>query len=152
MPITNLAPRLAARLDQILTRLKERGHRMTPQRVAVVRALLAGDAHPSAEEMHRALAKQFPTMSLATVYKTISLLKQEGEVLELGFSELGNRYDAAIPHPHPHLICTGCGAIADLPAREMDQYAARMAEQTGYRILSHRLDFYGLCPACKKPL
>ena len=52
--------------------------------------------------------KVFPTTSLATVYKTVALLKELNEVLELGFPEGSNRYDGNKPYPHPHLICTKC--------------------------------------------
>jgi Fur family peroxide stress response transcriptional regulator len=94
----------ATRLDELLQRLRKAGHRLTPQRVAIVRQLLERDDHPSVEQLHTAILAEFPTTSLATVYKTIHLLKQLGEVLELGFGELGSRYDGRHPPaPAPHL-------------------------------------------------
>ena len=71
-------------------------------------------------------------------------------MLELEFSEWGNRYDGNRPYPHPHVICTRCGAIADSERIDLDAFASRMAGDTGYRIDAHRLDFYGLCPACQQ--
>lgn len=138
------------RLKQMVARLKENDHRITPQRYAVLRVLSQSVDHPSAETIFGQLAPEYPTMSLATVYKTIHLLKKKGEVLELEFSELANRYDGNKPYPHPHVICTGCGTIVDPSMLDLDEITSKMMVETGFNITSHRLDFYGLCPACQK--
>lgn len=142
-----------SRLDALLGRLKVQGLRLTPQRVAIVRELVTRCDHPTVEQLHKAILAAFPTTSLATVYKTIHLLKEQGEVLELGFGELGSRYDGRRPEPHPHLICTRCGAISDPPApcAELDQLAERLAGQSGFSISAHRFDLFGLCAACRAP-
>jgi Fur family peroxide stress response transcriptional regulator len=88
--------------------------------------------------------------SLATVYKTVTLLKEMGEVLELGFGDGGNRYDGNNPHPHPHLVCDNCGEIVDLEVRVLSEIPAQVKEETGYEIVSHRLDFFGICPRCQE--
>lgn len=140
------------RLSALLDRLRTRGHRLTPQRVAIVRALLGHDGHPSVEQLHKEILRDFPTTSLATVYKTIHLLKEQNEVLELGFGELGSRYDGKRPLPHPHLICTRCGAIADPEGDNpgaMEELVSSLAEQAGFLVTSHRFDIFGLCPACR---
>jgi Fur family peroxide stress response transcriptional regulator len=140
------------RLDDLLGRLKAQGLRLTPQRVAIVRELVTRCDHPSVEQLHTAILADFPTTSLATVYKTIHLLKEQAEVLELGFGELGSRYDGRRPAPHPHLICTRCGAISDPPCQgpELDELVANLAGQTGFAVTAHRFDLFGLCPACRK--
>lgn len=137
------------RLDQILTALRGRGSRITPQRLVVLRILAASPDHPSVEEIHRRVEKDFPTTSLATIYKTINLLKELDQILELGFADWGSRYDGAKPFPHPHVICTRCGAIADPEFDGMDKLAEETAKRSGYKITNHRLDFFGLCPACQ---
>ncbi len=92
-------------------------------------------------------------MSLATVYKTITLLKQAGEVLELQFSDLGNRYDGRRPTPHPHVICTACGAIVDADDPLLCDAAERVARETGYDILTPAWIFSACAqPAAKKGL
>ena len=139
----------AQRLQNLLRTLKVKGLRMTPQRQAILAALVMHPGHPTVEELHQALLPEFSTMSLATVYKTMALLKQLGEVLELDFGNRDNRYDGCNPHPHPHLICTACGRIADPPAPNLAGMLRDMEINTGYAVLSHRLDFYGLCPACR---
>jgi len=105
---------------------------------------------PSAERIHADIIKDFPTTSLATVYKTISLLKEAGEILELGFGDLGSRYDGRRPYPHPHLICSRCGRIVDTEFEGLDRFVAQLAEQSGFCVTNHRFDIFGLCPECTR--
>jgi Fur family peroxide stress response transcriptional regulator len=72
-----------------------------------------------------------------------------GEVLELGFASWGSRYDGNRPYPHPHVVCTKCGAIVDPQFAPLDDMSREMALMSGYRITHHRLDFFGLCPRCQ---
>ena len=143
----NLDPE--ARLKEILAALRQRGHRITPQRLAVLKILAESEDHTSVEAIYRQVKQDFPTTSLATIYKTVTLLKELGEVLELGFSDWGSRYDGNRPFPHPHIICTKCGAIMDPDFASMGEMTQEMARQSGYQITHHRLDFFGLCPCCQ---
>ena len=101
------------------------------------------------EWIYGQIVGEFPTTSLATVYKTIALLKGAGEMLELGFADGSNRYDGKRPYPHPHLICTRCGEIRDLEAPALSEMIRQACQDIGYQITGHRLDFYGLCPRCQ---
>jgi len=143
-------PEAQSRIDAMLTKLKSSDFRITPQRYAVLRILAASEEHPSVAEIYEAVRVEFPTTSLATVYKTVSLLKEIGEVLELGFHDGNNRYDGTRPFPHPHVICTQCRKIMDPELVSLDSLNAEMSRKTGYSIISHRLDFFGLCPDCQK--
>lgn len=137
------------RLNQILEVLRQRGYRITPQRLAVLKILAESKDHPSVEAIYRQVKQDFPTTSLATIYKTVTLLKETGQVLELGFADWGSRYDGNRPFPHPHIICTKCGAIVDPDFATMQEMTKDMAHQSGYQITHHRLDFFGLCPRCQ---
>ncbi|MCU0507159.1 MAG: transcriptional repressor [Anaerolineae bacterium] len=139
-----------SRYQQLVARLKGSDHRLTPQRMALLRIIASGEGHPSATGLYEQIKTQFPTTSLATVYKTLSLLKELGEVLELGFSNDDNRYDGNRPYPHPHLICVRCHNIMDPQVSLVDDLTQEVAELTGYQVISHRLDFYGVCPACRR--
>lgn len=141
----NPSSRTAETLAQAL---RDRGYRITPQRLAVIRAFAAGQ-HPTAEEAYKVLAPDYPSMSLATVYKTIALLKAEGLILEIDFGARDNRYDILKPYPHPHAICMRCGAVADPRDPDLAALTAQVARDTGFQITSHRLDFFGLCPKCR---
>lgn len=138
------------RLEQMIEKLKENEFRITPQRYAVLKILAHSENHPSAESIYEQLVADYPTMSPATVYKTINLLKKNGEILELEFSEMSNRYDGNKPYPHPHMICTQCGTILDPPMHDFEKLKKKMMEETGFTISSFRLDFFGLCPGCRK--
>ena len=142
-------PDLQHRFEEMLRAIKTGGMRLTPQRSAVVRMLAFSTEHPTAERIHAAVKADFPMTSLATVYKTVALLKQLGQVAELCFGDGTRRYDAARPFPHPHLICTRCGRVVDGRPAPLRRLAGELARGTGFRIESHRLDFFGLCPACR---
>jgi Fur family peroxide stress response transcriptional regulator len=137
------------RMDQMLSKLREHDCRITPQRVAVLRILAASEGHPSVENVYKQVKKRFPTTSLATVYKTVTLLKELNEVLELGFPDWSNRYDGNRPYPHPHLICTKCKKIIDPDLESLEDVTRELVSETGFKITSHRLDFFGLCPECQ---
>ena len=138
------------RLEQMIRALRDVGHRITPQRLAVLKILAESKNHPSVGMIYTQVKKDFPTTSLATVYKTITLLKELREVLELGFADRGSRYDGNQPFPHPHVICTKCGTIVDPQFSSMEQMSTEMAQKSGFSITNHRLDFFGLCPKCQQ--
>ena len=135
------------RLDDVVAKLRSAGYRITPQRLAIVRILIDSEEHPSVEQIYRQVQKDFPTTSLATVYNTLERLKEMEEILELPFSG-GSRYDVLNPCPHPHLVCTICGAIEDLDI-DLGSAAAEVAARKGYADVRHRLEFYGVCPRCQ---
>ncbi|MBW1698636.1 MAG: transcriptional repressor [Deltaproteobacteria bacterium] len=138
------------RLERMIEKLKKNKYRVTPQRIAILRILASSKDHPSAEWIHKRVKADFPTTSLATVYKTVALAKHLGEVMELGFSDDRNRYDGNNPAPHPHLICVQCKKILDPDLKTLGQMTSELADDTGFQILSHRLDFFGICPQCRK--
>ena len=137
------------RFEELVAKFRQRDYRLTPQRMALLRLLAESDGHPSATHLYEQLREQFPTTSLATVYKTLTVLKDMGEVLELGFGDDNNRYDGNKPYPHPHLICTHCHRIMDPELSLVQSLEREVADLSGYRIVGHRLDFYGVCPDCQ---
>lgn len=137
------------RFEELVAKLREREYRLTPQRIALLRLLAASDGHPSASQLYEQIKDPFPTTSLATVYKTLNVLKEIDEVLELGFSGDDNRYDGRKPYPHPHLICIRCQKILDPEVSLAQSLVQEVAQSSGYQLVGHRLDFYGLCPDCQ---
>lgn len=138
-----------ARVCALARRLKERGFRLTPQRLCLLQALVHAETHPTAEELFLRVRESCPTTSRATVYKTLETLKELGEVLELEFRDGSNRYDGVRPHAHPHLVCTRCGRIDDLEAAELTDVLSRVASRVDYQISSFRCDFFGVCRDCR---
>ena len=138
------------RLDALVGRLRERGHRLTPQRMAVLKVLIGSHEHPSAEQIHALVKADLPMTSLATTYKTLAVLKQLGEIQEINLGNDSSRYDGGNPSPHPHLICLECGSIMDVDVLGLSDLPRDVGHRTGYHIVSHRLDFFGVCPRCQE--
>jgi len=136
------------RFESIIQKLRDNGHKITPQRMAIVKILGKSNGHPSVEDIYDQIKKDFPTMSLATVYRNIVLIKSLGEILELGFPDGSNRYDGNKPYPHPHLICVKCKKIVDPDLESLDDMKNELAAETHFKILTHRLDFFGICSNC----
>lgn len=137
------------RFTQLIAALKVRDFRLTPQRVELVRLIAASEGHPSASELFTKIKRQFPTMSHATVYKTLTLLKEMNQVLEIDLHN-DSHYDGNRPEPHPHLICIKCNKIIDADV-SLDQESLRSLEQaSGYKILRSQISLYGLCPDCSE--
>jgi Fur family transcriptional regulator, peroxide stress response regulator len=136
------------RFDTIIQKLRSSGHKITPQRMAIAEILAKSEGHPSVETIHARIIASFPTMSLATVYRNIMLIKSLGEVLELGFPDGSNRYDGHRPYPHPHLICVKCKKIVDSDPGRLDEIKKEVALENNFKILNHRLDFFGICSDC----
>ena len=138
------------RMDQMASKLREHQFRITPQRLAILRVLAASDGHPSVERVYETVRRDFPTTSIATVYKTVHLLKQINELLEIALPDGSNRYDGNKPFPHPHLICVRCQKIIDPNLESLKDMTAEVADETGFDILAYRLDFFGICDDCKR--
>lgn len=138
------------RIDQMLSKLKDHNFRITPQRLAVLKVLAASEGHPSVEKIYESVRGEFPTTSIATIYKTVALLKQIDELIEISFPDGSNRYDGNKPYPHPHVICTQCKKIIDPDLSSLKDLTKEVAEETGFQILAHRVDFFGVCRECQK--
>jgi Fur family peroxide stress response transcriptional regulator len=137
------------RFDELITLLRERNFRLTPQRVELVRLIAASEEHPSAAQLYAKIKTRFPTMSHATVYKTLALLKEMNQVLEIDLRG-DSHYDGNRPNPHSHLICMKCNKIVDGDL-EFDLTSIKKLEKTsGFQIVRPQIAFYGLCPDCRR--
>ena len=138
------------RYQTMLGKLQERGSRLTSHRLALLRLIATSEEHPSAIQLHEKLRVQFPTVSLATIYKTLTLLKEEEEVLEIDLHN-DSHYDGNKPYPHPHLICNRCGKIIDgdetLFFHTINQ---EIKEKFDFQVIHSQLLFYGVCRECQK--
>ena len=137
------------RLNQMHSKLKEHDFRLTPQRLAILKVLAVSKGHPTVERIYETVRVEFPTTSVATIYKTVNLLKQLNEVLELGFPDGSNRYDGNKPYPHPHVICTKCKKIIDPNLGSIKELTKEVVKETGFQILNYRVDFFGTCRDCQ---
>ena len=120
---------------------------MTPQRMAILKALLAED-HPTVQQIYAVVRRDFPMTSLVTVYRTIALLRDAGEILEVDSCDPLAHYDGLRPSYHPHLVCTACGRVADAPDLELRALTEDLAQRAGHGTLSQPVHSYGRGPDC----
>jgi Fur family transcriptional regulator, ferric uptake regulator len=125
--------------------LRERGYRMTPQRLAILQALHHG-GHLSPAQIYERVHKT--GMTEATVYRTLEFLAGNHVVhpTQVGGGHLA--YELA-GHDHHHLVCRVCGAQMDLEPDSFKEAISRIALQTGYQVDAGHLTFFGLCPECQ---
>ena len=122
------------------------GMKLTPQRIAILGFLEGNRQHPSAEDIYRTVVKKFPTMSFATVYTTLSALRDRGNLLELTIDPGKKRYDP-MTEKHNHLMCVSCKRIVDVPV--IFSLDVPEGVKQGFDITGTHVEFYGLCPKCK---
>jgi len=101
-------------MKDIIKRLKEKKVTLSPQRMAVAELLNSSTAHPTVDEIHKAIQRRYPTMSVATVYSTLELLKEFGEIQELSIRKRGKACFDPNRDLHHHLLCRKCGKILNI--------------------------------------
>lgn len=127
---------------------KEKKLKLTPQRIAVYKYLQSTTEHPSAETIYNALQEDYPTMSLATVYKSLKTLVEVNLVQELNVGEGNFRYDGNVLS-HPHIQCLSCGRVDDIHNLSFEDLNEKVSSYTDYEIVSNQVYFYGICKECK---
>ena len=117
------------------------------QREAIQRFLMTRRDHPTAETIYSHVKKEFPNISLGTIYRNLGLLEEIGAIQKITARDGADRFDGN-PAPHYHFFCTKCGCVMDLefgPLKELDTLA-----DTSFagNIYGHTAQFYGICPDC----
>jgi Fur family peroxide stress response transcriptional regulator len=127
--------------------LRKAGSRVTKQRRAILDYLASTDSHPSARRVFEETKKNFPRMSLATVYNTIQTLANIGLIKVMDFQTRDNRHETNLS-PHINLICVECGKIEDFE-EEAAIHAEKVEQQCGFEVRDFRLEYYGTCAVCR---
>jgi Fur family peroxide stress response transcriptional regulator len=137
---------VAARVDHLVERCRQAGMNVTPQRLAIYRALLETDDHPSPEALYERVRPGLPSLSLATIYKTLEALARLGLVGELPTTGNARRYDGNVDRHH-HLVCVRCSRVSDYadPALDRIPPPSRLRGFTAQHVSVH---IHGLCAAC----
>lgn len=138
-------------MKDMIERLKEKGVTLTPQRLAVVEFLKKNASHPTVDDIHRAIQRKYPTMSMATVYSTLELLKEHGEIQELSIRKRGKACFDPSPKLHHHLLCQKCDKVVNIEFECPDDCPIiKEKEIGGCRVEEVQAYVYGLCPDCLK--
>ena len=120
------------------------------KRDAILNCVRATTSHPSAEWVYENVRTQMPDISLATVYRNLSLFKEQGLIRSLGTVNGVERFDGNT-EPHVHFICTQCGGVQDLPEISVpEELNSAVARSSGGRVDNCQLSFTGICGECRK--
>jgi Fur family ferric uptake transcriptional regulator len=125
----------------------QKQQRNTQQRQIVLEELRKVTSHPTATELYKAVRERLPKISLGTVYRNLDLLSQLGEVQKLKSGGTKTRFDGN-PEQHYHIRCLRCGSVGDAHRSPLD-ISTDGLQQSGYKVLGHRLEFIGVCPRCQ---
>lgn len=123
--------------------------RPTRQRAAVAEVIASVDVFRSAQEIHTLLRDRGETVGLATVYRTLQLLADGGEIDRLVTEDGEAIYRACSPTHHHHLVCRSCGRTVEVEGPAVERWTHAVAEEHGFADVSHTLEIFGTCPACR---
>ena len=105
--------------------------------------------HPGADEIYERVRRRLPRISLGTVYRNLDVLAESGLIRRVDLGDGHRHYDGNL-EAHSHVRCRQCGRVVDVEPAGLETIEASVSRETGFRICGHRLDFVGLCPACRK--
>lgn len=125
------------------------GLRLTATRTAICKLLMESSNHPTAAEIYAELKKDYPSLSMATVYNTLNTLVELGVISELGYIGDDTLHYETRNHDHANLACVRCHTIVDVEGIEFEHVEKKISDKTNYQVLGSRVLFYGFCPTCK---
>jgi len=123
--------------------------RKSRQKEIILKVLKNTKSHPTAEGIYTRVKREIPHISLGTVYRNLRLLKEEGDIAELGLAGTLSRFDGDT-QPHYHFRCEQCGNVFDVDQPVDKEIDEKIAQKTGFKITHHRLEFRGLCKDCQR--
>jgi len=132
----------------IVTALDRAGYRLTEPRRALAGLIADQHGHFTAAELVVAARGRRLDVGRATVFRTLEVLEALGTIERLDLPNGGHAYVGCEPAHHHHVVCSRCGRTSEIRDTDLQRVVRRVARQTGYRVDDHRLELFGLCPAC----
>jgi Fur family ferric uptake transcriptional regulator len=136
-------------LNEVAARLREGGHKVTPQRVAIAKAVIESAEMLTPSALYERVRQVDPEVGEVTVYRTLNILSDLGLVCIVHTGENTHSYIGRPPEHHDHLICSECGKVVNFTDCNVSKLEKRLVSETGFTIRDHRLDFYGKCQECE---
>jgi len=133
---------------ELINLFRDKGFKVTVQRLAICKYVLSRDDHPSAEQIYQALKIDYPTISLGTIYKTLHLMQDLNLIQELGFKDGSVRYDPDMDL-HINMICTKCGKISDYKTKKVKELWNNILSDLEIKPKNQRIDIYYECDECE---
>ena len=128
--------------------IRRRGFRVTPQRELILTAVREGGGHSTPEAIFERVSRQAPSLSRATVYRTLDFLAEQHLITcaDLG---LGSKvYEIAAEHPHHHLVCEACGEVQQIDHAVARKFFRQIEDEFRFRVTTDHLALFGLCSHC----
>lgn len=147
-PVLSNGGRPVTQSSDMVAELKERGFRLTPQRMMIVFAIENSDHHISADEIYAQVVDTYPVVNISTVYRTLELLKRLNLVTETDLGEGRVRYHPSAKGHHHHLVCQGCGSMTDLDGSLLVSLENALFEEYSFRADLRHLAILGRCQKC----
>lgn len=147
MDITRTA--IESRLSTFRHRCGELGLALTPQRLAIYQVLASDASHPAAEDIYRRIKPDLPSLSLATVYRTLDQFEEHGLVSRVHALGDQARFDANLDEHH-HLVCESCQRVFDFQDSRLRIPPVAPMALDGFQVRSHRIHLLGLCRDCQE--
>lgn len=140
-------------MEKLKQQLKVEGYKLTPQRRAVLDAIISNEGkHLSTEEIYDIVKAECPEIGLATVYRTLQLLEKMDVVYKMNFDDGCNRYELAHndeDHQHHHLVCVSCGSVEEVEDDLLDSIEEKIEGKYSFKITNHNVKFFGYCTKCQ---
>lgn len=142
--INRLIKNIVKMIDTILQRCEQKDLRMTSQRKIIALVLEDAADHPDVEELYKRASKIDPTISIATVYRTVKLFDEAGILDKLEFGDGRARYEDAEREHHDHLIDVNSGRVIEFVDSDIEKLQEKIANKLGYKLMGHKLELYGV--------
>jgi Fur family peroxide stress response transcriptional regulator len=128
--------------------LRDRGARVTPQRVAILQAVASTGSHPDVDAVYRVVSRRYPRISRDTVYRTLSMMEEKRIIGSILFVGNAKRYDP-VTSRHHHMVCTRCRSIFDFEEGKFDHLVPPSSSVGGFRVERTTVHVEGICAACQ---
>lgn len=134
-------------INDFIQKCKTKALSVTPQRLAIYKALIIDKTHPNPECVYNNIKPAFPTISLATVYKTLETFEKHNIISVVTPLHETVRYDAEIEHHH-HIVCVKCKKVIDIKDPELEKVEIPQIVQQDYQVLDYHIQFNVICSEC----
>ena len=139
-------------LEKFKALLKNNSLKFTKQRELILKFLYENEGHFTPEDIYMLIKKAYPDVNIgiATVYRTLTLLENEGIASSISFGTQGKKYELGLKKHHDHLICTSCGEIIEFFDETIENQQEKIAEKYNFLMTDHTMKIIGLCEKCQK--
>ena len=136
-------------MKDLVSRLAQKGCRMTPQRLMILEDIESTSGHFSAEDIYHDVRKRYSGLNISTVYRTLDLLKEMNIVTETDMGDGRVRFHSMGHEHHHHLVCSSCGKVIDLDEATLSPLTSTLSEKYGFRADLKHLAIFGRCRDCR---